>query len=45
MSFDWNTLATWPQAGEPIMAQAWFRDPPSQKGTHLSNAVEFITGP
>jgi Tol biopolymer transport system component len=45
MTFDWNALATWPQAGQSIMAQAWFRDPPSQKGTHMSNAISFIAGP
>jgi Tol biopolymer transport system component len=45
MTFDWNALASWPQAGQSIMAQAWFRDPPSQKGTHLSNAISFIAGP
>ena len=45
MTFDWNALETWPQPGQTVMAQAWFRDPPSQKGTHMSNAISFIAGP
>jgi hypothetical protein len=32
-------------AGQRVYAQAWFRDPPSPKGTMLSNAVEFTLGP
>jgi Tol biopolymer transport system component len=32
-------------AGQHVFAQGWFRDPPSPKGTMLSNAIEFILGP
>jgi hypothetical protein len=32
-------------AGQHVFAQAWFRDPPSPKGTMLSNAIEFTLGP
>ena len=50
---DWNAyLASHPaalgsprQAGQFIHAQAWFRDPPSPKSTHLSNALEFCICP
>jgi hypothetical protein len=45
MAFDWNALESWPQPGQTVMAQAWFRDPASQKGTHMSNAISFIAGP
>ncbi|MCY3003707.1 MAG: hypothetical protein NTV21_18065 [Planctomycetota bacterium] len=52
-SQDWNAfLAAHPsalgsprQAGQAVHAQAWFRDPPSPKTTHLSNALEFFICP
>lgn len=31
--------------GQIVDAQAWFRDPPSPKGSSLSNALEFVTLP
>jgi len=33
------------QAGAIVDAQGWFRDPPSPKTTHLSNAIEFAVQP
>jgi hypothetical protein len=53
LSLDWNAfLAANPSAlgqpfaaGQHVFAQAWFRDPPSPKTTHLSNALEFVVGP
>lgn len=36
--FDWS-----PGFGPP--ARAWFRDPPSAKGTSLSDALSFEVGP
>lgn len=32
-------------SGQLVNAQAWFRDPPSPKTTHLSDALEFILMP
>jgi Tol biopolymer transport system component len=46
LNVDWNaTNAWWAQAGDVVVAQAWFRDPGSAKTTHLSNAISFIAGP
>ena len=50
---DWNAfIAANPAAlGQPfagsehVFAQAWFRDPPSPKTTHLSDAIEFLVCP
>ncbi len=52
-SLDFNQyLSTHPGAlGQPfalvttVWAQAWFRDPPSPKGTHFSNALSFDVCP
>ncbi len=32
-------------SGDVVQAQAWYRDPPSPKTTHLSNALEFTLVP
>ena len=32
-------------AGDTVWAQAWFRDPPSPKTTHLSDGLEFVVCP
>jgi hypothetical protein len=32
-------------AGQVYNAQAWYRDPPSPKTTHLSNGIEFTLAP
>lgn len=32
-------------SGDSVQAQAWYRDPPSPKTTHLSNALEFTLVP
>ncbi|MBL8800402.1 MAG: FG-GAP repeat protein [Planctomycetes bacterium] len=32
-------------AGELVQTQAWYRDPPSPKTTHLTDALEFLVGP
>lgn len=46
LSADWNALRPgWARAGDPIFVQAWFRDPPSAKTTHLSNALSFVLMP
>ena len=53
LSLDWNAfIASHPgalgspfAAGQHVFAQGWFRDPPSPKGTVLSNALEFVVGP
>jgi hypothetical protein len=53
LSIDWNAyIAANPGAlgvpfsgGEHVFAQAWFRDPPSPKTTHLSDALEFLVCP
>lgn len=53
LAFDWNQfVSTHPSAvgvpfsgGETVCAQGWFRDPPSSKGTHFSNALSFIVCP
>ena len=50
MSIDWNDYRTTNPgalgapfgAGDTVWAQGWFRDPPSPKTTHLSNALEFV---
>jgi hypothetical protein len=52
LTLDWNAYrATHPSAigspfaaGQHVFAQGWFRDPPSPKGTMLSNALEFGVG-
>jgi Tol biopolymer transport system component len=52
-ALDWNAfIAANPSAlgqpftaGQHVFAQAWFRDPPSPKTTHLSNALEFVVQP
>jgi hypothetical protein len=33
------------QAGLTVQAQAWYRDPPAPKTTHLSDGLEFILAP
>jgi hypothetical protein len=53
IALDWNAfVAANPSAlgqpftaGQHVFAQAWFRDPPSPKTTHLSNALEFVVQP
>lgn len=53
LSLDWNAFrASNPSAlgnpfaaGQPVQAQAWFRDPTAPRGGNLSNAVEFIVAP
>lgn len=53
ISEDWNLfVATHATAlgqpflgGETVWAQGWFRDPPAQKTTALSNALAFAVGP
>jgi hypothetical protein len=53
LSIDWNAfVAANPGAlgapfsgGERVFAQAWFRDPPSPKTTHLSDGIEFLVCP
>jgi hypothetical protein len=40
-----GALGTPFSAGDTVWAQAWFRDPPSPKTTHLSNGLEFRVGP
>ncbi|MCC7011316.1 MAG: PD40 domain-containing protein [Planctomycetes bacterium] len=50
---DWNAfVASNPgalgvpfSAGQHVFVQAWFRDPPSPKTTHLSDALEFVLRP
>lgn len=50
---DWNLfVVTYPgaigapfAAGDTVWAQAWFRDPPSPAGHHLSDALQFTVGP
>lgn len=32
-------------AGDLVQVQAWYRDPPSPKTTHLTGALEFLVGP
>ncbi|MCC7010986.1 MAG: hypothetical protein IT454_00375 [Planctomycetes bacterium] len=52
-ALDWNAfVAAQPGAfgapfagGEHVFAQAWYRDPPSPKTTHLSDALEFVVCP
>jgi probable HAF family extracellular repeat protein len=53
LELDWNAfVANSPSAlgapfsaGDACSAQAWFRDPPSPKSTHLSNALRFVLAP
>jgi hypothetical protein len=53
LKLNWNAFnSTHPGAfgaplavGQHVFAQGWFRDPPSPKGTMLSNGIEFILGP
>lgn len=53
IALDWNAfVASSPDAlgapfsvGDTCYAQAWFRDPPSPKTTHLSDALEFTLAP
>lgn len=53
LALDWNAfIATHPSAlgqpfhaGDAVTAQAWFRGPPSPKGTNLSDALEFVVAP
>jgi hypothetical protein len=53
LTLDWNAYrAAHPSAlgspfavGQHVFAQGWFRDPPSPKGTVLSNALDFGVGP
>jgi len=53
ISIDWlaylaanpTVLGAPPIAGQVVNAQCWFRDPPSPKTTHLSDALEFILVP
>jgi hypothetical protein len=40
-----GTLGAPLAAGQVVNAQVWFRDPPSPKTTHLSDALEFILVP
>lgn len=40
-----SVLGAPPVAGQVVNAQCWFRDPPSPKTTHLSDALEFILVP
>ena len=52
MVLDWNLyVATHPSTlgapfmvGDAIWAQGWYRDPPSTKGTQMSDAIEFVLG-
>jgi len=48
-ALDWNAFQQsnpsalgqpW-SAGAQVYVQAWFRDPPSAKSTHLSNALQM----
>jgi hypothetical protein len=34
-----------PAPGTDVFVQAWFRDPPSPKGTSLSDALQFEVAP
>jgi hypothetical protein len=53
LALDWNAfVASSPHAlglpfsaGDTCFAQAWFRDPPSPKSTHLSDALRFVLAP
>lgn len=53
LSLDWNLFqANHPgalgqpfAAGQSAWAQAWYRDPPAQKTTNLSNGLTFILAP
>jgi hypothetical protein len=53
LSFDFNAFATANPgalgqpfaAGHVLQAQGWYRDPPSTKGTALSDALEFDLAP
>ncbi len=53
LSFDFNAFATANPgalgqpfaAGNVLQAQGWYRDPPSTKGTALSDALEFDLAP
>jgi hypothetical protein len=52
-SLDWNAfIAGHPgalgapfSAGQHVLAQQWFRDPPSPKSTSMSNALDFLVQP
>jgi Tol biopolymer transport system component len=44
LTVDWNAEGSAFSLGSVGMVQAWFRDPASQKKTHLSDAIAFFVG-